>query len=264
MKRPIVLLISFLLILTPVKVHSAAAGSMILRGADEVEGNLFYTSVSLSNGESVYGGQGAVIYDAEQTELMDIVSYFPEGYEFEYYDNLMGRITYLFYRTATDAPALSGEYDLFNIYFQINREPDDSHVHLSLADGFISDTVKDTATSPSNYSALIIDYTPPVTTAPTTSAPTTSSQTQSALPVTSSPAVSSSVPDTSYVQTEPHTYEVTSSDVPMSVTAAPGTVGGDGQVSEGIRLFEVILISAAVALISGTAVYFVMKKKFKR
>ncbi len=263
-------------VFTALPCSAAASGEITVSGLSEIEGNIFYVTVTLDNCSSVFGGQGALLYNSEQIELLELVSYEPEGYRFNFYDNEAGQITYLIYRTHDASPELSVTQPLFNIYFQINTEPEDDTVSVVLTRGKLSDSLTLTDVADTSYSALIKNYVPPQTTAPVTTPPITETETDvPTVPITTEGTQTGTATDTTSVPTEdtedsdtadtygPDTSEVepsASSDIPLTGTQTPS----DNTSSDtGSKVMEIIFIALLCALISGGAVYFVMKRKQK-
>ncbi len=246
-------------------VNAENVGNVAFIGADEIEGNLFSASVSLSGCSELYGGQGSIIYDPENVEMLDIVSYIPDGYRVNHYDNKIGKISYLFYRVDSEAPALSGDLELFNLYFQINKEPEGSRISLTATQALLFFDEKTATPMPDSvYSAPIKDYTPPITTAPPVTVPPETTPTLTDPPVTS--AVTDPVP-TSSPDTVPDTVVTTDAEseteeMTIVYTDISDTTSYDpDDEKKSFRIFEVITISLIAAAVAGTAVYFVMKKR---
>ncbi len=264
-------------VLLTVNAFAAPTGTAAIVGSEEIEGNILYVSLNFSGCTDVLGIQGTVIYNSTQTELLDFISELPQGYRFRYNDNGTGKITYLFYRTDDTVPAITGNNDLFNLYFRINTKPDDDTVKLSHAECQLFDEKTHISLSDSEYSAHLKNYVPPVTTTvSTTTAPPAPVTTQPATkpPVTVTPPttpvstdaptepITTVSPDTSTVPPESDTEEHTiNSDTVL--TEPPATTVGNDPSGKSTVVFIALAAGTAAAVISGTIVYIIMKKQMK-
>ncbi len=241
-----------------------------VKGVEEIEGNIFYVSLMFENCTDIFGGQGIVTFDNAYLELLEFVPELPEGYRFRYDDNGTGKVTYLFYRTDSNAPAITGSAALFNLYFQINVKPENDRVFLKHAECQLFDLRTHVTLAPSEYSAGIKDYTPPVSTVTTAPPPPVTTSPVTKPPITTTTPtqpITTEAPPTDPVTTEPisqstPTESIAESDtVPDNITDPVTTSAIGSSVDSSSYVFVVISVAVLCAVVSGTAVYFIMKKK---
>lgn len=156
---------------------------------------------------------------------------------------------------------LNGECELFNLYFQIESEPQDNKVNIYLDNVLLSDTVQESRCPQSNVSIVINNYVPPVTIEPTVT--TSEIETAETEPVT---AEETGENTTTFEETDDITEETTGEDTDtlpsdtQGQTAVQSENTGNGSRNE-IRIIHVVAVAVICTAVSGGVVYFTVKRK---
>lgn len=156
---------------------------------------------------------------------------------------------------------LNGECELFNLYFQIESEPQDRKVNIYLDNVLLSDTVQESICPQSNVSIVINNYIPPVTTEPAVT--TSVIETSKTEPVTDEETEDDT---TTSEETGDVTEETTDEDTDAlpSDTSEQSAVQSEytdnGSRNE-IRIIHVVAVAVICTAVSGGVVYFTMKRK---
>lgn len=156
---------------------------------------------------------------------------------------------------------LNGECELFNLYFQIESEPQDSKVNIYLDNILLSDTVQESRCPLSNVSIVINNYVPPVTTESIVT--TVETETAKVEPVTDEETGEDT---TTFEETDDITEETTgeSTDTLPDSTQGQSAVQSeytDNSSGNEIRIIHVVAVAVICAAVSGGVVYFIMKRK---
>ncbi len=158
---------------------------------------------------------------------------------------------------------LNDKCELFNLYFQIENEPQDKKLSLWLDKVLLSDTISESSCPQSNVSIIVDNYVPPVTTAPSvtdteSNAPETERNTSEVTEKITTAERNTN--EETEKTTESDQITVTESDIVRTVgeTEYVGKSVGDGNE---IRIIHVIAVAVVCTVISGGVVYFAMKRK---
>lgn len=278
---------------------AAPSGALRLTGDALVEGNIFYVGITLDDPADVWGVQGVLKYDNSLLKLLEFVPQSSELYAWDMHDrggevafliyendeptdseesvslpavpstdpaddaetetdNITADTADTATESATQAPQMRGEL-LFNAYFQIEKEPDNGKITLTLDELILTDGVRETVCASSTIEITVVNYLPPQTTAPETTPPESVSDTTTAQPDTEEKTQRVTQDIESVSETAP--ISDTAGETDEVITRMPDVTSGEGDGKKGIKIVHLIIVSVLCAAISGTAVYFVMKGK---